>query len=166
MVPSDDGLNDANNTIVSDYATILSLYLPLTTRFQPGANFSLCWPWAIDRKHRAYVAVPSPSETGDPSINEGLTEDHVKVNNAIESYCNNLGQKGDVVEEGFIKEREYEFPVNNMRWPTEIVISLKVWECWKWGFKWDECKRYLRVPADACDCGGKNGKQGGTVVNR
>lgn len=117
---------------------------------------------------------PSPYEHGDPMQNEmgcynsGRSDDHVIADNAIKSYCNlllsNIGDIG-VAPENYFFERPFEFPVQNLRSPAEFIISLSVGEGCEWLSDKDECTRYLLAPIDACNCGGKNGKQGGTVSN-
>ncbi|KAM0543161.1 hypothetical protein ACHAPJ_012459 [Fusarium lateritium] len=114
---------------------------------------------------------PSPYEDGDPSINEvscnsdGRKSSHERIDNAIKSYCDSLAEEGDVLYEGFQKKRQFEFSVINLETVMAIEISFRVSDGCQWEFTWDECRKYLLAPIDSCQCGGKDGKRGGTVEN-
>lgn len=114
---------------------------------------------------------PSPYEHGDPRENDwdcynsGRTSDHERLDNAANSFCNHLGSSGDVLGENFFRDDSLSFPVSGLSLPLEVVLSLDVFEGCEWQWDYNECRRYLSVPVDSCNCGGVNGKQGGTVEN-
>ncbi|KAH6983653.1 pectate lyase superfamily protein-domain-containing protein [Ilyonectria sp. MPI-CAGE-AT-0026] len=117
---------------------------------------------------------PSPFEHGDPMqnvndcYNSGRDEDHVRAENAMNSFCNSLTNKikdTGIAPENFYHEGKYDFPIKNFRSATQFVISMEVNEGCEWKSSIDECKKYLLAPIDGCDCSGKNGKQGGVVSN-
>lgn len=117
---------------------------------------------------------PSPFEHGEPMKNErncynsSRDEDHERADNGLDSFCKSVMKEiedSGIAPENFLHERKYEFPIKNNRSPTEFVISLEVFPGCEWVSDMDECKRYLLAPIDGCNCGGENGKQGGTVSN-
>ncbi|KAF2271266.1 pectin lyase-like protein [Westerdykella ornata] len=114
---------------------------------------------------------PSPYEHGDPMQNEvhcynsGETTERVRMENAANSFCKGVGEAGDILIENFFQSNEYPFPYNGGIGTVKIKISLEVAEGCVWAYDYDECRRYLRVPTDSCNCGGVNGKEGGVVSN-
>jgi len=48
---------------------------------------------------------------------------------------------------------------------VEVDIGLEVFAGCEWEYDEEECKRYLGVAVNSCDCSGVDGKQGGVVKN-
>lgn len=110
---------------------------------------------------------PSPFEHGDPMqnvndcYNSGRDEDHVRAENAMNSFCNSLTNKvkdTGIALENFYHEGMYAFPIKNFRSATQFVLSMEVNEGCEWKSSMDECKKYLLAPMDGCNCSGENGK--------
>ncbi|KAK1911450.1 hypothetical protein P3342_012751 [Pyrenophora teres f. teres] len=113
---------------------------------------------------------PSPRE-GDPQTNKlrcygGLSQrtEHVRIDNTIRSYCNALGSRGTILGPNFFNKQTFTLPQGSGT-GVEIVMSITVHDGCQWKWNFDECKRYFLVPVDSCNCGGKDGKQGGVVSN-
>ncbi|KAG8162100.1 hypothetical protein KVR01_007865 [Diaporthe batatas] len=112
----------------------------------------------------------SPMEHADASKNvrdcydAGQDTTHVRLDEAINSFCKQIGDPGDVLAAGTVKKANKEPPSNGGS-VVEIVFKLEVKEKCEWSYDYNECVRYLGVPVDSCNCGGINGKQGGTVEN-
>jgi hypothetical protein len=112
----------------------------------------------------------SPRE-GDPMQNKvdcygGLDQktEHVRMDNAINSFCSGLGSSGDIFKEDYFKTVTYPFPQGTGT-GVQILISLSVEKGCQFTYSYDLCHRYLEVPVNSCQCGGTNGKQGGFVNN-
>lgn len=65
--------------------------------------------------------------------------------------------------EGYHKDRETEPNIWLGGTRHKIVISLDVHDSCRFDYDEDLCTKYLLGPVDACNCGGENGKQGGTL---
>ncbi|KAI0911199.1 glycoside hydrolase family 55 protein [Ustulina deusta] len=109
--------------------------------------------------------MPSPRE-GDPSKNErhcydgGVKELHRNLDDAANSFCFSLGQPGDVLGTGVFTRDSY---VSDRAWVTTTRLEIMP-DC-QWTWDYDQCRRYLGVGVDSCNCGGVDGKQGGRVMN-
>ncbi|OTA63183.1 glycoside hydrolase family 55 protein [Hypoxylon sp. EC38] len=114
---------------------------------------------------------PSPYEHGDPLKNQldcydsGENTEHVRMDNAANSFCNDMGSLGSIAAEDFVHSREYPFDTNGGLGYVTIKIRLEVKHDCEWLYNYDECREYLDVPVDSCNCNGVDGKQGGTVEN-
>ncbi|KGO66430.1 Pectin lyase fold/virulence factor [Penicillium italicum] len=141
-------------------------------------------------------SLPEPSpRTGDPRLNSrhcynsGYAADHERLDNAINSYCNRLFDRGPLLGVPFSLEEK--FPFSGNPWPLVVVISLKVLNKCSWVNRWparassfiergnnitgiekrdviqgkELCSKYLHAVIDSCNCRGVNGKQGGTLKN-
>ncbi|KAI0814551.1 glycoside hydrolase family 55 protein [Xylaria sp. FL0064] len=111
----------------------------------------------------------SPHE-GDPGLNfkycynGGENTEHVRLDNAANSFCNNIADPGDVlIPQTFTQE--YSFDVNVGIGYIGIIASVTIFEGCQWRYNYDECRQYLSVSVDSCDCGGVDGKRGGWVQN-
>ncbi|UNI24920.1 hypothetical protein JDV02_010637 [Purpureocillium takamizusanense] len=135
-------------------------------------------------------------EIGDPEINDrhcynsGYAAKHVRLDYAIEDYCNELNDKGAILDAGFSYKTS--FPFSGDPWPLLVIIGLVVVDHTKcsWVNKWpassfdnhgivnstetepqnalqgtELCSKYLHAIIDSCNCGGVDGKQGGTLEN-
>lgn len=141
------------------------------------------------------LPTPKPSlRDGDPRLNSrhcyksGYGAKHVRMDNAIASYCNQLYSKGSVLEAPF--SYQFKFPFSGDPWPLVVVISLTVLEKCSWinrspslARSADEfgnstsletrgsqegkelCSRYLHSIIDSCDCSSVDNKHGGTLEN-
>ena len=118
---------------------------------------------------------PSPPKhsprVGDPTKNKvdcynaGQRTEHVRLDGAANDFCNELRQfRGDVLGPGSGLQRPFDLPVRSGV-GVRIIISLDVYEDCQWTWNYDECRRYLNVPVDSCDCSGVDGKHGGGVGN-
>ncbi|KAM7195859.1 pectin lyase-like protein [Rhypophila sp. PSN 637] len=112
----------------------------------------------------------------------GAKADHIQADNAFNSFCNNILDRGSnvIARRGNITARaggqktvlgggtylEYSapFPVSHDN-AIKIDMSIEVAEDCEWVLDSDECHRYLKVPIDSCNCNGENGKEGGIVKN-
>lgn len=112
---------------------------------------------------------PSPFEQGDPMQNEvecygsGETTENIRMQNAADSFCE--GIRNDDLIEDYFSSADYPFPYNGGLGTVKITISLEIKENCEWVWNLNECKKYLSVPTDSCNCGGVDGKQGGVVSN-
>lgn len=109
------------------------------------------------------IPIPSPAENTVQCYNSGAKADHVQGDNAINSMCGQLEQVG-VLGSGFYHEFGASFPVNNNQ-AIRIDMSVEVLDGCEWIFDSAECRRYLDVPLDSCDCAKVDGKRGGVVKN-
>lgn len=114
---------------------------------------------------------PSPRE-GDPSQNDvscydsGENTEHVRMDNAANSFCNIVGDNnGATLRPNFHYAQDFPFSYNGGFGTVTIHISLDVFSGCELEFNYDECRRYLGVPVDSCNCGGVDWKQGGVVEN-
>lgn len=112
---------------------------------------------------------PSPSEEGDPMQNQvkcynsGETTEHVRVDNAATSFCNDIAK--DAFAENYFRSIDFPFPYNGGFGTVDITISLEIKPKCDWTYNFNECIEYLAVPENSCNCNGVNGKQGGIVTN-
>jgi hypothetical protein len=95
----------------------------------------------------------------------GENTEHDRIDNAVTSFCNILGDKGEAMANNYYYEQDFPFPYNGGIGIIDITISVQVKPSCEWNYTFDDCYRYLEVPANSCNCGGVNGKQGGTVEN-
>ncbi|KAK1959917.1 pectin lyase-like protein [Colletotrichum sublineola] len=115
---------------------------------------------------------PSPKEEGNPKnnevscYNEGGKTEHVRMDSAANSFCNGLRTAGSVLTAPFVRSSSFEFPYNGGIGTISIRIRLDISDGCEWKWDYNECRRYLTVPVDSCNCGGINDKQGGTVRNK
>jgi hypothetical protein len=112
---------------------------------------------------------PSPSEQGDPMQNQvncynsGETTEHVRMDNAATSFCNDIAQ--DAFAENYFRSIDFSFPYNGGLGTVDITISLEIKPKCDWTYNFNECTQYLAVPENSCNCNGIDGKQGGVVTN-
>lgn len=112
---------------------------------------------------------PSPSEEGDPMQNQvkcynsGETTEHVQIDNAATSFCNDIAK--DAFAENYFHSIDFPFPYNRGFGTVDITISLEIKSKCNWTYNFNECIEYLAVPENSCNCNGVNGKQGGVVTN-
>ncbi|KAM3501681.1 hypothetical protein MY11210_009307 [Beauveria gryllotalpidicola] len=122
---------------------------------------------------------------GDPQSNKvkcynsGEDTEDERMQNAARSFCDILSRKN--LGPGFFIERDFPFPYNGGLGTVVIKESLEIKEGCSFGSlhtsgrrdlegrdsAFDEalCEHYLSVPADSCNCGGVNHKQGGVIEN-
>ncbi|KAI1109759.1 glycoside hydrolase family 55 protein [Nemania sp. NC0429] len=112
--------------------------------------------------------IPEPSlRVGDPSqdvrhcYDGGVTDIHIRLDNAANSFCNYLGRPGIVLLDSQVLNMEYAFSQST----NVIKTRLEIAEGCQWTWNYDECRRYLGVGVDSCNCSGVDGKQGGYVTN-
>lgn len=112
---------------------------------------------------------PSPFEQGDPQLNDvrcygsGELTENERMQNAAEDFC--LAIEDDNLIEDYFRSEEYTFPYNGGIGYVSIIVSLDIEPNCEFAWNLNECKKYLSVPTDSCNCGGLNGKQGGVVSN-
>lgn len=108
--------------------------------------------------------------------NRGKAASHERLENAVNSFCRYLGsgrgsglQTRDVVAgEGgrpVFRDEIFRTQTEPFNDNLEVVLEFQQFDGCEWDFSFDECKRYLMIPIDSCDCNGVNGKHGGTVEN-
>lgn len=113
----------------------------------------------------------SPYEHADPMKNKrdcydgGRKASHEQLDNSIRSFCNSLGKPGTVYKDSVFRKSNLELPNGGGGPGLVVVATFELFEGCEWTWNFDECARYLRVPVDSCNCGGTDGKQGGTVKN-
>lgn len=111
------------------------------------------------------VAVPSPAENKVECYNSGAKATHPQAENAIKSFCNALSASAHgLLGKGFYQSYTAPFDVSNNQ-AIQIEMSVELGGDCEWQFDVAECRRYLLVPVDSCDCGGAGSKQGGVVRN-
>ena len=112
------------------------------------------------------LASGSTAENKENCYHAGRSTTHERMSNAISSFCSEIGEEEDVLEEDFFKESMFDYPqAGSNPIGLQIVISLSIKAGCEWIWSADECSSYLHVPVDSCNCGGVNGKQGGLVSN-
>jgi hypothetical protein len=87
------------------------------------------------------------------------------MDNAAISFCKWIGRAGAILKPLLFRQKTFPFPYNGGFGKVEIAISLKIKESCEWPYDFDQCRKYLGVPVDSCNCGGINNKQGGRVEN-
>jgi hypothetical protein len=115
---------------------------------------------------------PSPRASSDPGTNEvncfhsGRKETRIRMANTINSFCNSLGEEGDVLGPRRKEPDGYPLPFSSGQFSTtKIYMRMVIKEGCEWRWNLAECQRYLSVPVDSCNCEGIDGKQGGTLSN-
>ncbi|KAB5517285.1 pectate lyase superfamily protein-domain-containing protein [Coniochaeta sp. 2T2.1] len=120
-----------------------------------------------------YVPAPSPPVLPDPEHNKvvcynyGQAAKHWETDMVSSVFCGDFDEyakwsNGHVSEEGFAYGKTlYSDPMKSA--PIDVQIILEKGCTWNIGP--GDCERYLRVPIDACDSGGVDGKHGGVVRN-
>jgi hypothetical protein len=117
---------------------------------------------------------PPPEESpreGDPTTNKvkcygsGQKTEHVCIDNTIDSLCNTLGRGGTVLGPNFFSQQTFTLPNSGGGIGVKIVTSLAINKDCQCTWNLDECRRYMKVTADSCNCGSVNGKQGGIISN-
>ncbi|KAI1371648.1 glycoside hydrolase family 55 protein [Hypoxylon crocopeplum] len=117
------------------------------------------------------TAEPSPYEHGDPTqnklncYNSGENTEHIRMDNAANSFCNSVGDPEVVWPELFAHSMDLAFPDNGGLGFVTIKVRLEVKRDCEWAYDYAECRRYLNVPVDSCNCDGVDWKQGGVVEN-
>ncbi|KAJ4157125.1 hypothetical protein NW754_008767 [Fusarium falciforme] len=94
---------------------------------------------------------------------DGRKTTHSILDEAIKSFCKPL--KDEDMVEGYHKDQKTEPNIQPGDTRHKIVISLDVHGGCRFDYDEDLCMKYLLGPVDACNCGGKNRKQGGTLYN-
>lgn len=151
---------------------------PTTSSTSTSTSTSTEQPTSTPSKPDRY-AQGDPQSNKVKCYNHGENTENVRMENAATSFCDamakeNLGPK-------FFKAKTYAFPYNGGLGTVSIKVSLQVKNGCSFGnlhraakrdldgrsTDFDEglCEHYLSVPTDSCNCGGKNGKQGGIVEN-
>lgn len=91
---------------------------------------------------------------------------HDHLTNLIESFCKILSRPGETFNhKGTIKQK-YSQNVIPSTLPVKVVISFYLYNGYKQSYDYNECRQYLHVPIDSCNCAGVNDKQGGVVKNK
>lgn len=91
---------------------------------------------------------------------------HDHLSYSIESFCKILGKPGDLFDQKGTIERKFGQNVVPGTLPVEVVVSFHLLDGCEWSYDYNECRRYLHVPVDSCNCAGVNDKQGGIVKNK
>ncbi|KAH7358245.1 hypothetical protein B0T11DRAFT_284043 [Plectosphaerella cucumerina] len=116
---------------------------------------------------------PKPMATPNPEMNvvdcfhKGRTEDHDRLSNAINSFCNHLHrEKGDYILPMRFEPRPSPLAVGAGNWsPTDVYMRAIIKDGCDWHWSLAECTRYMLVTLDSCNCAGINAKQGGVLSN-
>ncbi|KAF6838862.1 LysM domain-containing protein [Colletotrichum musicola] len=117
------------------------------------------------------VPVPAPLKSGNPMdnkvscYNQGRGTEHSRIDNAIDSFCKELGKPGDIISNSFSYRDTLQFPQKAGELGLEILVQFNLQEGCEWRWDLAQCQRYLKVVADSCDCSGVNSKHGGSVKN-
>ena len=70
-----------------------------------------------------------------------------------------------VLGSGYSHENTWALPVSCGGLGVKTLVSLDVKPRCQWRWDYGECRHYLGVPVDSCNCDGVDGKQGGGVSN-
>jgi hypothetical protein len=95
----------------------------------------------------------------------GVFTENARMQNAAKSFCGQLETYGSPLTGWRVIERTYPFPYDLGEGLIKIVASVEILEGCEWEYSYDECIRYMKVPADSCDCSGETYKHGGMVTN-
>lgn len=120
----------------------------------------------------------SPLEEGRPEDNikhcygSGQKATNGQLARAAESFCRSLKQ-GEVLRnpilatggKDLVKSANLK-PAANGQWQINIDLELVVRPNCQFTVNHALCERYMKVAINSCNCGGVDGKQGGTVENR
>lgn len=116
---------------------------------------------------------PSPSVVADPLLNKvecydvGQAAKHWETDLVSEVICGDIDDfatwsNGGVSTDGFSYGKTlYSDPLKSA--PIDVWFILEKGCTWNIGS--GDCLRYFRMPIDACDCDGVDGKHGGVVRN-
>ncbi|KAL7624109.1 hypothetical protein AAE478_005666 [Parahypoxylon ruwenzoriense] len=111
------------------------------------------------------LKVGIPADNTRDCYDDGQWTSHVRMDNAVKSFCSNLLESGTLGPLAY-REKISEFPYDLSELGyLKLITSVEVADGCEWKYNEDECNRYLHVPIDSCDCGGINHKRGGTVKN-
>ncbi|OIW25494.1 pectin lyase-like protein [Coniochaeta ligniaria NRRL 30616] len=113
------------------------------------------------------LAVAHPWENKVDCYNGGQKAQHHQVLDDIwADFCGQIGERALYWYDRPV-DQDYNFGTtyNTDNSGISVVVWFKLYKRCTWSFTMDECKRYLGLPVDACNCGGVNGKQGGIVSN-
>lgn len=163
----EDGTDDSHDCYEPKKTTSTTTTTTMTTSITTGITTTVTTAVSTTQPDEPEA---SPSETGHPDQNvkqcygSGHKTTHIKLDNAIISFCNNLGDPGEIKHAGFSRYENNEY---DQDWFEHLWVYMKfeVRPGCEWTYNFDECQRYMHVPVDACNCGGVNGKQGGSVSN-
>ncbi|KAK1991996.1 pectin lyase-like protein [Colletotrichum falcatum] len=103
---------------------------------------------------------PSPKEEGNPRDNK-----HLRMDYAANSFCNGLRTAGEVQTAPFMRSADFELDYNGGVGSIVITIRFEITHNCQWKWDYNECRHYLTVPVDSCNCASVDHKQGGTVRN-
>lgn len=92
----------------------------------------------------------------------GRTE-HSRMDAAAHDFC--VAVQSDEFKDGYSREETYKFNANGGWGSIEIVVALDIKPSCEWLYTYSECRKYLAVPEDGCDCDGADHKYGGVVEN-
>lgn len=67
--------------------------------------------------------------------------------------------------ENYVHSQDLDFPYNGGLGTVTIKVRFEIKPGCDWPYSYDECRQYLKVPVDGCNCDGVNDKQGGIVEN-
>jgi hypothetical protein len=144
-------------------------YWDLQTRCPPVLKSSSSTKTTTTSKTSPTPPAPSPYVQGDARTNSvkcynsGETTEDVRMQNAASSFCGDI--ENDILGPGYFRTMDFPFPYNGGLGTVTISISLQIKPRCSFNFDRNLCQKYLSVPADSCNCGGVNGKQGGVLEN-
>lgn len=119
----------------------------------------------------------SPLEEGRPMDNQrhcydgGQKATNAQLANTAATFCRTLGTEGVVLRNplgsgsNLVRNRNDELPANG-GWAIHVVTELLIKPGCEFIINYNQCMRYMKGPIDSCNCGGKDGKQGGWLENR
>ncbi|KAF6824052.1 LysM domain-containing protein [Colletotrichum plurivorum] len=111
------------------------------------------------------LAEGNPTENKLKCYNGGAKTEHNRLDGAAADFCNGLGHAGDVLKPGFVKTRTFQHNFNGGVGIINIKIRFEIEDGCEWKWDYGECRHYLTIPVDSCNCSGVNNKQGGVVSN-
>lgn len=116
------------------------------------------------------TSAPPSLPTGDPTTNRvdcynsGENTENQRMLDAATQFCNAIAL--DAIGPGYSRDMGIPFPyISGHVGYVQIDISLNVYPNCTWKYNLSECKRYLGVPDDSCNCEGIDRKQGGVLRN-
>lgn len=79
------------------------------------------------------------------------------------SFCDDI--KNDILGPGYFNSKDFPFLYTGGFGSVTTSMSLQIKPRCSFNFEMNLCQKYFSVPADSCNCGGVNGKQGGVIEN-
>lgn len=151
---------DVDENWQEDQTTCLSLSTSTTSRTTTSAT-----PSPSPR------ARPDPEDNTVSCYNSGQGIQHVFLDQAFDKFCNMIGEPGEILVSLKDQDRHFTATIRLPKISSIIVggidvdLSVKVKKGCEWPWSYNECRRYLAVIADSCDCSSVDGKQGGFMQN-